>query len=571
MYSLALGYGGYYINKMYSSLASMTTSSTSYSTSLVTLSSNKVNSVKKIKDGKIGMLSDSTSTVGYTLPLEVIDKQKLTNEVLEYDDFVQVISALLDKEIDYAFLPTNYVIMFSDMDGVDFSKLAEETKIIYTKTTEVVNEENTNTKLDKPFTVLLMGVDSEVEDLANASFNGDSLMLITFNPTTLSSTILSIPRDSYVPIACFPNKRKNKITHAAWYGEKCMIETIQNFTGINIDYYVKINFKGVVKLVDNLGGVELDIPYAFCESNSNRLFGSSTVYVEAGLQVLDGEKALAYARNRHSWPQLCGARYSNYNSNDFIRGQHQQQVVQALMNKLKEVRSLNKVSEVLDTISNSMETNMSTSEILSLYNIGKDILAKGNGELSDLVSMQRLYLNGTDAYIYEPTMNLNLYNYVIYENSLKAVVEAMKINLGLEEPTMEKTFSFSIDKEYEETVIGQKVTGGSTVQKLPNFSGSTEAQARAKCNQLGISCSFKTVTEGSGENNTVIAQSLTAGYDVSYVKSLTLTLLKKTEVKEKPKQEEKPKDDDPDDPGDDPGDNPGDDPGDNPGDNPDDE
>ena len=61
-----------------------------------------------------------------------------------------------------------------------------------------------------------MGVDSEQENIKGASFNGDALMLITFNPKTLSTTILSIPRDSYIPIACFPNQKRNKITHAAW-------------------------------------------------------------------------------------------------------------------------------------------------------------------------------------------------------------------------------------------------------------------------------------------------------------------------------------------------------------------
>ena len=548
IYSLALCFGATYINKMYSSLANMSTDSTSYATSIVTLSSNKVDDIKKIKGGKIGILADSTSVVGHTLPHEVIKENKLSNEVLEYDNFVKLIQALLDKEVEYAFLPTNYVIMFSEMDGANFENLDKDTKIIFTKTKEVKETSKKESKLDKPFTILLMGVDSELESIANASFNGDSLMLITFNPNTLSSTILSIPRDSYVPIACFPNQRKNKITHAAWYGENCMIETIQNLTGITIDYYVKINFKGVVKLVDTLGGVELDIPYSFCEQNSSREWGNGTVYVDEGFQKLNGEQALAFARNRHPWPAYCSAKYTNYNSNDFIRGQHQQQVVQALLNKLKDVKNLNTVSDILDTISNSMETNMSTNEILSLYNIGKDVLAKSNGgNAADLVSMQRLYLNGTDAYIFEPTMSLNLYNYVIYENSLKAVIEAMKVNLGLENYTMEKKFSFSIDKEYEETVIGKNITGGSTVKKLPDFTGDTEAQARITCNQLGISCSFKTVTTGSGTNNTVIGQSLNAGYDVSYVKSVTLTILKKTEVKKEEKKEEKqeePTDDD---------------------------
>ena len=130
------------------------------------------------------------------------------------------------------------------------------------------------------------------------------LMVITFNPKTLTSTMLSIPRDSYVPIACFSGQRKNKITHAAWQGESCMQKTIENFLDIDIDYYVKINFKGVVKLVDTLGGVEVDVPYNLCEQNSNRQWGANTVYIEEGRQVLNGEQALAFARNRHPNPSM---------------------------------------------------------------------------------------------------------------------------------------------------------------------------------------------------------------------------------------------------------------------------
>ena len=178
-----------------------------------------------------------------------------------------------------------------------------------------------------------MGVDSETEGIGNSSFNGDSLMVVTFNPKTLSTTILSIPRDSYVPIACFNNQKKNKITHAAWKGEECMQKTIENFLDINIDYYVKINFKGVVGLVDTLGGVDIDVPYNLCEQNSNRQWGNNTVYIEQGKQTLNGEQALAFARNRHPNPSMCSAKWTNYNSNDFIRGQHQQEVVMALLNK----------------------------------------------------------------------------------------------------------------------------------------------------------------------------------------------------------------------------------------------
>ena len=462
LYSAVLILGAFYIIKTYKVVDKMTSNSTTYSTSLIALSDNKATKISDISDGKIGMLSDSTSVDGYTIPNEIIKKENLDNKISEYESYLALIQGLYNGEVEYAFLPTNYTVMFQTMEGANLENIKSETKIIYTKEKKVKKKSTSSSKsmsLNKPFTVLIMGVDSENESIANSSFNGDSLILITFNPSTLSTTMLSIPRDTYVPIMCFSGNKKNKITHAAWGGEDCMMKTIENFTGISIDYYVKINFKGVVKLVDTLGGVDVDVPYSFCEQNSNREFGNGTIYVNEGYQTLNGEQALAFARNRHTWPQYCGKKYSNYVSNDFVRGQNQQTVIRALLNKLKDVRSLDTVYDLLDAISVSMETNMTTNEILSLYNIGKDILVKSSdSNVEDLISIQRLYLSGTDAYIYEASMGLNLYNFVLYDESLEAVSEAMKINLGLKDKKIVKTFSFSIDKPYEEVIIGKEVS-----------------------------------------------------------------------------------------------------------------
>ena len=463
IYASALCLGGFYIIKTYNIIGNMTTKGTVYSSSIITLKKNKVTKVSQIKKSdKIGMLGDESSIDGYTIPKEIIKEKNLKNEIEEYESYIALLKGLYDKEIKYAILPTNYPVMFQNVEEAELSNLKGDTKIIYTK--EKKDPKKTASKktssLNEPFTILLMGVDSENENLANSSFNGDSLILITFNPKTLSTTMLSIPRDSYVPIMCFAGKRKNKITHAAWHGQDCMIKTIENFTGIDIDYYVKINFKGVVKLVDKLGGVEVDVPYNFCESNSNREFGDNTVFVKKGKQILNGEKALAFSRNRHTWTQYCGPEYSNYNSNDFVRGQNQQKVIRAILNKLKNVHNINTVYDLLDTISNSMETNLETNQILSLYNIGKDILVKSSGgDVDELLGIQRLYLNGSGAMIYEPGSGLELYNYILSQTSLDAVVDAMKVNLGKKKAKMIKKFSFRIDEPYEETVIGKNLYG----------------------------------------------------------------------------------------------------------------
>ena len=518
-------FGAYNVDRVYSALSRVSDTSgyTTYSSSLVTLKDNDAESIKDIGDSEIGILNDTTSYEGNIIPKEVIEEQKLDNETKEYSSYIAMIDALNSGEVDYIFLPTNYTVMFGSMDG--YEDVGDKTKILLTQTKKVKDKDDnsgdTNAKaITEPFTVLLMGVDSDEEGIQNGSFNGDSLMVITFNPDTLSTTILSIPRDSYVPIACFSGQRKNKITHAAWQGEDCMIDTIENFLDITIDYYVKINFTGVVQLVDTLGGVEIDVPYNLCEQNSKRQWGSNTIYIEKGLQTLNGEQALAFARNRHPNPNKCSSKWTNYTSNDFIRGEHQQEVVTALLNKFKDVKDLDTVYKLLDTISNNMVTNMSTDQILSLYNVFKDIASKSTGlnDMADVLGIQRLKLNGYDARIYDyGGTNLSLYNYVLYDDSVKAVSDAMKENLGEKKTKVVKTFSFDINTPYEEEVIGADVTGTRSLVQLPSFVGETVSYVRSYCSQHGISVTVK------GGNGYVLSQSVPSGANVEDVKSITIT------------------------------------------------
>lgn len=532
------GITGHYVLKTYRIVDNMTIETTTYSASLISLKSNKATDLKSLsKDGKIGIVSDRENVIGYQLPQQMIKENNIGNEMVEYDTYLEILHDLKDKKIEYAFLPSNYVASYQNMEELAWDKIGEETKILGTLDKTEKNTDTTKvSKIDKPFTALIMGVDSDKENLANTAFNGDALMLVTFNPDTLNTTMLSIPRDSYVPIACFKNQLKNKITHAAAYGETCMINTIQNFTGIDIDYYVKINFTGVVNIIDALGGIEVDVPYSFCEQNSKRQFGSHMIYVEKGKQTLNGEEALALARNRKTHSNICAAKWTSGTRNDFVRGQNQQLVLRGILNKLKDVKSLNTIMNILDKVSSSMATNMSTNEILSLYSVGKDVIVKSQQDkVEDLLGIQKLYLSGSDARIYDPRSGFNLYNYVLNENSVSAVVSAMKVNLGLEKPKMKKTFAFDLDTKHEETIIGKNVKNtGSSISKLPSFIGMSESTARAKAGQLGIGVTIVYSETGTGTNGTVIKQDKAAGYDVSYVKTITLTVLKKEESVKNP-------------------------------------
>lgn len=517
LYSTILFFAAFNIHKVIGKLGNVSTTVTTYSASLVTLKDNKAETISDIGSADIGMLKDVNSVDGYQIPKQVMKKQKLSNKVIEYEDYISMIHDLYEGEIDYIFLPSEYVVRFRSFEGLE--NIEYETKILHSEDKDVKNTSlKRGNKIDKPITILLMGVDSEKENIKGASFNGDSLMLLTFNPTTLNTTILSIPRDTYVPIACFSGNRKNKITHAAMYGESCMIDTIENFTGITIDYYVKINFKGVVKLVDALGGIEVDVPIEFCEQDSNRDF-SNLICLNKGLQTLNGEEALALSRHRKT-------------VNDFVRGQNQQLVVKGLMNKAKSIRDIDTIYKLLDTISDNMETNMSTNEILSFYDVAKDILEKSKETTSvdELLGMQRLYISGFDAMIYDYSTvgnggtRMTLYNFVPYNGSMKDVTKAMKVNLGLENPEVIKTFSFDVDEPYTEIVIGRGNYNDATLNLLPNFVGYDKSKAINYGNQHGIKVTVNYVTSAQNKDQ-IITQSLHSGMDITEIsKSTGLTI-----------------------------------------------
>lgn len=560
-FSCGICFVGYNINRIYSAIAKISTNSQTYSSSIVALSNSDYNSLDDIGSEKIGILSDKESVDGYQIPQEIISDNKLTNEIVEYNNYLDLINDLLDGKINLVFLPTNYSILFANIEGLH--DLNTKTKVVFTKDKNVKVQKTYNTKnLDEPFTILLMGVDSENEEIKGSSFNGDSLVLITFNPKTLNSTILSIPRDTYTSISCFAGQKKNKITHAAWYGESCMMNTISKMFDIDIDYFVKINFKGVVKIVDALGGVDVDVPFSFCEQNSNREFGNGTVYVRQGFQTLNGEQALALARNRHPWKEYCSREWTNYNSNDFIRGQNQQLVIQGMLNKLKNVNSIDTFYDMLNSISQSMETNMSTENILSFYNIAKDILIKNtssNDNLSSLMGFQRLYLSGYDQTIVDYDSNsdsgskLALYNFVPYQGSINDISKAMKINLGILNDDPIKSFDFNINDPYEEHVVGKGRYNEGGVALLPSFVGRSLSEVQSYCSSRGIPLTVNKVdTISSSFDGLVSTQSLPAGMDVAFVsrsKGLTVSVYeysKKTSevVPGLPTDKDKKKDDD---------------------------
>lgn len=459
IFAVIFGFGSYYIDKLYGKLENFTTSDTStYTTVLLAMSGTEY-----CNELVIGMVTDEEDRTGYILPLEYMSNEGMENTIEYYSNYTELLQALYSHEVDAIFITKDYATIYGGEET--YQNIATETTVLKEYSKEMKTEESellVSTKpLTEPFTVLVMGVDSESTDGldANAAFNGDTLILVTFNPKTLTATMFSMPRDLYVPIISSSGRNLgyNKINSSAAYGTASTVNTVENLTGIEIDYFVKVNFQGVIDLVNALGGIDVEVEQpdydyyvsqwgegVLCESGADRTY-VNMVCMNTGWQHLNGEQALAYARNRHGFLE-----------SDLARNRHQQQIIEAIAKKVAQTASFSDFEKLLDTISNNIATNMQTNQILSFYQSLKNMLLQAlNGE--DFITIQKTQLQ---TFSFRNMYGLSCLGY--YTGSLDVIVEAMEENLGLSTVETITTFSYDYSEDYEQDSesIGKGVYSG---------------------------------------------------------------------------------------------------------------
>ena len=471
--------GYYYLTKIYVAIDSYSKNDNEYSSSLITYDF-KLNSYKDVKNKKIGIISDIKDIEGNILPNETIDKLKLKNdnEIIEYDSTIALLYAFQNKEIDLAFFSSNYIDMFSPLEG--FETIQTDTKEIHkeTKIYEIKDEiKNKDSSFKKPFSVLIIGVDAK-DDGVTSGYNADVLLLMTFNPNTLNATVTSVPRDMYLKTACSGGTYRRINTTTWGSASTCAVQTIEKMFNIDIDYYAKINFKGVVQLVDSLGGIEVDVPYSFCEQNSSREWGQNTIYVKQGLQKLNGEQALALSRNRHkpNDNSMSGTQMAIYcptddqgDRSDYTRGKNQIKVIQGIIEKAAKLKDPNQALEILEKIDKNFQTNVTTNDILSLYDLGKSLVISNN---TNLINIKRLQLTGKGVWgkIYEESSKSYPAVTIPYQESINAIKKEININLDKLTQLPIKNITFDLNKPYESEIIGLGNYSNINIQTLKDLS-----------------------------------------------------------------------------------------------------
>lgn len=314
-------------------------------------------------------------------------------------------------------------------------------------------------KAVKPITnnvsVLIMGVDeSDVRGKEyGEAIRTDALLLATFNKDSKTVKLLSIPRDTYTYIPI--EKKKDKITHAHAFGSakngknggpQASIDAVEKLMNVPVDYFVKFNFKSFIKIVDDLGGVEVDVPVEFTEQDSND--NAEAIHLEKGVQKLNGEEALALARTRHI-------------DSDAMRGQRQQLVIEAILKKLTNAGSVTKVGNIIDDINGQFVTNLTFDDMLSFYKYGSDS------------EIEKLQIQGDDCYMAKGDDTCSksagggrTYYYNPDKKELANVTNELRTHLGL--PAYTKSDSDSDSKKTKESKSENSSERGSSNNEVKN-------------------------------------------------------------------------------------------------------
>ncbi len=498
----------YYLNKIYTSIDELSDNTLLKYTALVTYDLS-LNSYEELNNKKIGITNDKEDYEGNILPKEVISKLKLdeNNTVVVYDSTLEELYALKNNEIDAGFFSRNYVDMFYSLD--DFEDIEEETKILYEESKEYQDIEedikSEGASLNKPFSMLLIGVDSSKNGVTSG-YNADVLLLVTFNPKTLRATLTSIPRDMYLKTAC-SNGSYRRINTTTWgSSSSCAVKTVENMFDVDIDYYAKVNFKGVVQLVDAVGGIDVDVDYSFCEQNSSRKWGDKTQYVEAGHRHLNGEQALALARNRHKpkdgskagkhMAKLCPT-YNKGSRSDYTRGRNQMKVILGIIKAATKLENPNAAVDILNKVKSNFQTNVKAKDLMQLYDLAKSIVISDN---TNLVNVQRMQLSGYHKKIYEPQSKSYPSVNFPYPGSINDIKKEIKANLKNTGTKGSKKISFDLNKPYKDKVIGQGSYSAPAIKTLKNVSGMSVSSIKSYASQNGLKLRFIDADTGQDVN-----------------------------------------------------------------------
>ncbi|MFC0234173.1 LCP family protein [Vagococcus entomophilus] len=278
-----------------------------------------------------------------------------------------------------------------------------------------INQKEASSMQKKAFSVLIMGLDDDEKDERGlGSSRTDSMILASVNPTKsegkVDITTVSIPRDTYLHINSTKKEGYAKINSAYMLGgNELAVKTVNQLLDTPIDYFLTVDFHVLVKLVDELGGITVDVPFdIYANYASSEDPNSGDLLIPKGSQHLNGAQALVFSRIRKV-------------DDDIKRGERQQQIVQAIIAKVANIKNIPKMDRILSSLNGHFKTNIKTNEIMSLFKMTFDkkislepLVFKWEGGNADTMFGQQ------ESVVY------------LYKNSLDYVRHKLLVNLDLE-------------------------------------------------------------------------------------------------------------------------------------------
>ena len=303
-----------------------------------------------------------------------------------------------------------------------YSDIGSTAESIYTSVNvnEMREEEIEVETATQPISFLLLGADTgTAEEERTETGRSDTIIVCTVNPNTKTTTLLSIPRDSYAEIVGYSDVYDyygdyyDKMNHAyAFGGTEMSINTVQEFLNVPIDYYVEVNFDGLTDIVDAIGGVEITSPLTF------DFYGPQ--FIEGETRILNGFEALQFSRMRKQDPE-----------GDLGRQKRQQMVIKAILDKVLTMGTVVNYKNILATLEDNVQLNMSLDEILSI----------ASGYRKSMENFQQFYVEGEEMYIDE------IYYYYVDPEERLRLSNILRNELELPEITIEE-METSADEPY---------------------------------------------------------------------------------------------------------------------------
>lgn len=348
--ALASAGGMYYANTGNKALEELSDQEGKSIVAVYVLNNHVIEDVKDLEGRKIGVLK-TMSAQGTDVCIEELKKAGVNITTEEFDSSYRMTQALKGQAIDGMILDQGYLDTLLEMPGME--NLDEEIVPVvqyYYDAPKTNTAETVDTAME-PFTVYISGIDTRENKLLRNS-RSDVNLLATVNPESHEILLVSIPRDYYVETVCEPdmgcmNGAMDKLTHTGLHGPETTEMTLEKLFDVSINYNVRVNFSSLVNVVDELGGVQLYNPEAFT-SVSGPTFQQGDI-------TLNGQHALAFVRERYA-----------FTDGDRARGRNQMRVLTAIINKMMSPKILTNFTGIMNSLSNSFETNMSEKDIKAL-------------------------------------------------------------------------------------------------------------------------------------------------------------------------------------------------------------